>query len=635
MNDDNQQRAEALGPAERIIQALLAHSDHMVHNRPGIVTQKAGSVTGVHWAPVTHKVEGEGDAAQKVVYRLDKVGKKTNKVRIGVMDNEGVIRNGAAVVGRYQKPGLYAEVASWMYRQVADIYLMDNEFAAHWASYAFAQEHRDLKVVLAAFMLVQNRHGEPVRENGEVLFLDEDYREVGEAMLLIRRKDKRDLNPKLLLRIGDLLALPEIAAINRELGFGRSARNPTMGRYTKAVEKWLRQREQNPKMLAGLVKAGFRTTVMKLAQRVGYKPVTPEFFKLLRWKQKQSADGRRGLAIGEAVEAAETWAGLEERDICMKIMAEKPNFKRIVGLLPKEIGLTRAVMAAAIEAGSLSTSDLIILSPTLEDLGLLEVPEIKARWDAAMKSAQDQRAAHIAQRMKKKENAEALDDAADTAAKKAIEEVVRGMRIYFAVDISGSMHGSIEAAKAYLAKFIQGFPLDKITVAVFNTNAREVVIPHASAAGVMKAFQGFRAGGGTSHSAPIRTVFSKPENRPAPDEDVLMFWVGDQQEGGDCAKWIQDSGLNPSAFGMLHIGQRGGYHGLHVEQTAARLDIPCFSIDQNMFVDDDPYAITRTIRNLVAATPVRGAGVQQARVRRFALVEQILNTPLLTKPAWA
>ena len=38
---------ETLGPAERIINTLLAHSDHMVHNRPGMVVKDAKSVTGV------------------------------------------------------------------------------------------------------------------------------------------------------------------------------------------------------------------------------------------------------------------------------------------------------------------------------------------------------------------------------------------------------------------------------------------------------------------------------------------------------------------------------------------------------------------------------------------------------------
>lgn len=647
MTQENQdQRMENLGPAERLIQTLLTNQDHMVHNRPGVCIPDARKTIGVRWVYVTHKVED----GQKVVYELRKVGKKTQKVRMGIMDDEGVVRDGARVVGTYRKPGLFPEVAQWMYQQVADIWQMDNEFAARWASYAFGQEHRDMKVVLAAFMLVQNRMGEPIREDGEILFHDDDYRDVGEAMILLRRKDKKDLNPKLLLRVGDLLDLDEIAEINRTLGFGRSARNPALGRYKKAVEKWLRNREQNLPMLQGLVKAGFRTSVIKLAQRVGFKPETEQFFQVLRWKQKQAKDGRRAIAIGMDVAEAESWDSLTEAEICERIVVDKPNYKRIAGLVPASVGITRAVMAAAIEAGSLSNADLIILSPTLEDLGLLEIPDIKARWKKAMQAAEDQRAANIAKRMKGKENQEALQEASDTAAKKAIEEVTRGMRIYFMVDISASMGASLERAKELLSRFVQGFPMDRIHICVFNTRAQEVTIQHASAAGVTHAFKGKSAGGGTTYGCAIDLLGSN--HRPAEDEDLLLFWVGDQDpdaEGGMrrygagagqvhasrlFTQNVQNLGLNPVGCALLEIeGGWGGRRGRVVDVSCGQLGIPCFKVTTQTF--EDPYNVTRTIRNLLAATPVGQVTQAAPARRRYDLVRQILDTELLQKPVWA
>jgi len=636
-NADQNQRVENLGPAERLIQALLTNQDHMVHNRPGIIRADARKTIGVRWSPVTHKVEEEG----KVVYELTKVGKKTNKTRLGVMGDDLIVRENGRVVGTYRPAGLFPEVAKWMYQQVADIWEMDNEFAAKWATYAFAQEHRDMKVVLAAFMLVQNRMGEPVREDGTIIFHDEDFRDVGEAMMLLRRKDKRDLNPKLLLRVGDVLALPEIAAINRTLEFGRSARNPAMGRYKKAVEKWLHNREMNLTMLQGLVKAGFRTSVIKLAQRVGYKPETEQFFQVLRWKQKQAKDGHRSLAIGVEVEAAESWADMSEADICQKIVTDKPNFKRIAGLVPVAVGITRAVMAAAIEAGSLSDADLIIMSVTLEDLGLLDVPEIKARWQRAMKTAENQRAANIATRMKGKENQEALQEASDTAVKKALEEVTRSMRIWFMVDTSASMGQALEQAKILLARFVQGFPEDRIHVCTFDTSARGIEIKHPSAAGVNQAFRGKTAGGGTRYSAGIDFMAA---NHPIKDdEDLLLFWVGDQDP--DAAAYntphnrlfthaVQQRGLNPVACALLEV--QSGWHGRVgnvVDTSCTQLGIPCFKVTPETF--EDPYAITRTIRNLIAATPVGQVAQAAPRVQRYNLVREILNTELLKKPVWA
>jgi len=618
----DRQRIEALGPAEKIIQTLTGYLDHLYHGRPGALFVDRNAKTGVRWEPVTWKEEG----GQKVVYRLEKVGNKQRRIRLGIL-NGNAIMDGARQVAEYRKPGLFPEVATWMYRQVADVYKLDNEFAARWASWAFSKEHRDMKVVLAAFMLVQGRCGEPIMEDGKVLFHDEDYRDVGEAMCLIRAKD--DIDPKLLLRIGDILALPGVAAINRELGFGKSARTPAKGRYTKVVEKYLRYREDNPKMLEGLVKAGFRTSVMELARRVGYKPSSPKFFEILRWKQKQAEDGRREIAIGAEVKKAESWKGLTERQICERIVETKPNYKRIVGLLPSEVGLTRAVMAAAIEAGSVSNTDMIILTPTLEELGLLKVKDVSDRWKRATETAENQRAANVARRVKSQETREALQDAADTATKKAMEEVTKDLRIYAIVDKSGSMQGAIEQAKMYLSKLLVGFPLERLHVSVFNTMGGEVQIKHPSAKGIEAAFRGHFAGGGTSYAQGVRALAHR---RPKDGEDAIMLFVGDELDTGlaQLLVAVQESGINPVAFGLLRVvsGQYGS--GSIVRDAAVRLGIPCFAIEEGIFAD--PYAVTRVIRNLIATTPIVA---QVRKATKVTLVEEVLKTDLLKKPVWA
>lgn len=642
---------ENLGPAERILQTVLSYSDHAVHNRPGIVSTDATSVVGVKWLPVTHAIED----GEKVVYELRKVGRKSTKVKLGKLKEDGRIKDGNRVLGRYQPAGIFAEVATWMYSQVAEVWKLDNEFAAKWASHAFSQEHRDLKVILAAFMLVQTRKGDPVVDGGKVVFLDEDFRDVGEAMMLLNRKDNgaaqpaaaaapkgkkkgkkpevkedgtKGFNPKLLLRVHDVLSLPGVAEINHKLGFGRSDRHPFLGRWPKAVEKWLRFRDENPKMLEGLVKAGLRNTVMRLAQKVGYKPTSPRFFEILRWKQVQSDDGRRAIAIGAAVKAAESWAGLSEAEICETIVKTKPNFKRIVGLLPKGQGLTRAIVAAAIEAGSFSNKDLIIATPTLEDLGLLEVQDIRERWEKAIKEADDMRAANIATRVRSKATQEKLVEAADNAVKAAVAEVVKGLRVYFIVDISGSMNDAISQAKQYLAKFMQGFPADQLHVSVFSTSGREVQIKHHSAAGIEQAFRGITAGGGTDYGSGVRVL---EKHKPKADEDTILICVGDEQAPNFDAA-VRQSGLNPIAFGFLYVPGNQGHVHKAVTNTAAALGVPCFMIDDRIFAD--PYAIPRTMRAMIAATPV-GKAATVAAVPRVTLVDTILATKLLQKPAWA
>lgn len=614
--------AEQLGPAERIIAALIGHTDHLIHNRAGVVVPDARARIGVRWDPATHVL----DNGVKVVYRTSKAGKTVTKTRVGTLreiDNQ--ILEGARVVGEYRPAGIFPEVAVWMYREVANVWKLDNEFAARWASYAFAQEHRDLKVVLAAFCLVQSRKGDPVFDSGKIAFFDEDYRDVGEAMALIVRKDNKDLSPKLLLRIRDVLRVPGVAAINRDLGFGTSARTPFLGRWPKVVEKWLQCREENPKLLEGLVKAGFRGTVMDLCSAARFKPKSLAFFQALRWKQTQSEEGHRTI-LGE-VTSDETWEGLTERQICERIVSEKPDWKRIVGFLPKS-GATRAIVAAAVEAGCMSNRDLIILTPTLEELGLLQDTAVKAKWDRAVKKSEDDvRAANIAKNVKSTEVKEQLQTAADNALKKVVEEATRNLRIYIMIDTSGSMGISIDRAKILLGQFLPGFPLDRVHVSVFNTTGRIVKIPVASTVGVEQAFRGINASGGTSHASGVLAHIKTP---PKDDEDVLFLFIGDSEEQGSFEHYVQQSGLRPTAFGFLRLGSRPGA----VERTALALNIPCFMIEEQTFAD--VYAIPRTLRTLIASTPVRAASVSAVvRPTRTTLVSQILATELLKKPAWA
>jgi Mg-chelatase subunit ChlD len=638
---------ENLGPAERILQSLLNFTDHCVHNRPGIVMPDPTSPVGAKWMFAKPRNEGkEGEPKQRVLYQLTKrgVGKKaqTVRTRLGVISEDGkTVMNGAVRVGEYRKPGFFTETVVWLYKQIAEVWKLDNEFAAKWASHAFAEKNKDdLKVLLAAFMLVQSRAGEPVVDQGKLAFLDEDYREVGEAMLLFD-KDKGGFNPKLVHRVRELLCLPEIAKLNHELGFGKSARAPTLGRWPKAVERYLRYRELNPKMLEGVVRAGFRQQVISLASQIRYVPMSTNFYRALRWKQYQAKDGHRKLALNEQV-TTDSWEGLTEEQVCERIVKDRPKWNRLSVMLPKGMGLTRAIMGAAIETGALSDKELINLAPTIEELGLLKVQGYRERLDKAFREAENMRAANIALRMKSKEGQEKLQQAADTALQKQVAEVMKDVFIYVLIDVSGSMTASLAVAMQYIIRFLQGFPLEKMAVVAFQQTGRVIEIKHASKAGVENAFRGITAGGGTDHSSGVRAVTTA--RKPGPNDDVIMLFIGDGGERGTAGRAperfvqsVKDSRTNPVAFGFLQLP---GENFRAVELTAEALGIPCFAVDERIFGqvaaggDIDPYAIPRAIRTLISAAPVgRPVGIQQAP--RVTLVDTILKTELLKKPAWA
>ncbi len=620
---------ENLGPAERILQSVLTYTDHLVHNRPGVVVPDNRFAVGLRWDYATYKVEGD----LKVVYRLVKEGTRSKRVKLGRLDADGKHVRGETgmVMGEWRPAGIFPEVAAWMYSQVAEVWKMDNEFAARWASYQYAQEHRDLKVILAAFMLVQSRKGEPVFEGGKVAFADDDYRDVGEAMMLLYKKDGKDLHAKLLLRIRDVLEIPAVAEINRALGFTRSARSATLGRWGKAVTKWLSYREENPKLLEGLVKGGSRSSVIDLASAVGYKPKSPSFFKALRWKQKQADDGRRTMAIGEAVAAVESWKGLGEREICAKVSKDKLSWKKIVSMVPAEVGITRAIMACAIDSGCLSNKDLIIATPTIEELGLMEDQSVRGKWEYAVRMANDMRAANIASRVKNDAVKAKLADAADAALKKAAEEVMKEMHVYVFVDRSGSMETAIEAAKRLLTRLLPAFPEDKVHVCYFNTSAKVVEFKSRTAAGVEQAFRGVTGSGGTDYGSGVRE-FSQTKYKPKEEEDVLFIFIGDEQ-AYTFESSVRSSGLRPMAFGFVYTEGTEGHRHKAVVETAQALKIPCFPLDQNTFADT--YAVPRTIRALIAATPVGQTPTGTQRTARVSLAETILKTDLLQKPTWA
>src|SRR6185503_5896325 len=175
--------AESLGPAEKLVQLIINFPDHLWHNRPGVVRNGK-------WKAATRK-------------------------EIDEHKTSGRVRG-----GEWREPGPNPTAIEQVYGALADISQANNELAARLASYVMKEtDWRDMKVVCAAFMLVQNRAGEPITEerNGKkvVLFHDDDYREIGEAMIkLYERGSNRMMNPKLIQRIGEVLSLPGVVTLN-------------------------------------------------------------------------------------------------------------------------------------------------------------------------------------------------------------------------------------------------------------------------------------------------------------------------------------------------------------------------------------------------------------------------------------
>lgn len=587
----DQQRLEGLGPAERVINTAVNFGDHLWHGRPGVVQPNGGDVP--KWTFINKQ-------------------------------NRDAARQGR--IGEYRAPGMFPEAVRHVYKNALEVYQLDAELAARWASFEFARTHRDLKVVLAALMLVQEHAGAPIMEHGDVAFYDDDFREVGEAMLLHYGKgDKTMLRPKDLLRVYDVLCDPEVAEMNRQAGFGRSARNPPIGRYYKTLERWLRFRERNIQLLEGLVNNGYRKTVMTMAQWCGYKPESQRFFEVLRWEQSQK-NGHREIGLDYEKES-DSWAGLSEEQICTKIFDEHVPLKVATAKIPHGLGLTPAILAACVEGGGMSDKDMIIYTPTLEEFGLLQDADIRARWDQARQNAEDQRARNVAKTLRAQELKEKLEDAADDAARKELAEATKDLDILMLIDISSSMRTALDKAKEVMGKFVQGFPPDQLHAAIFNQAGRMLRFKAHTKAGVEHELSKYRAGGTTNYASGI-VALRNGGVEVKEDHDCLVFTIGDQDPDtgfdGQALQFereLQASGYDPIGFCHLPVGNR---RGNVMQRVATKMGKPLVEMDVDQF--DDVYQIQRTLRNALESAP------RIATKHRKSLIEQIMDTDLLVRP---
>lgn len=571
-----------IGPAERLLDVVLNSSAHLWHNRPGLDVggvwhAKKGAKKGLRGTPVS--------------------------------------------------PGLFVPAALTLYGKLLDIYLLNPMLAAHFASYALKEtEWRDLKVAACALMLVQGRSGAPVRDDdGSVAFHDDDLRSIGEAMLLFYdRKSTRMMTPKAVLRVAELLELPAVVDLNRAAGFGDPAgRSAILGRWPKAAQKWLAVREKNPQLLQGLVKAGFKETIKKLARKVGYKPDTQAFFEILGWKQKQAEGGHRGIGLADLkLEKRGRFDDLAEAEICEAIVEQRLTYKEVVGRLPKDIGLTPAIMAALLP--SLSDRDLRIMTPTLEELGLMADPEVFARWEKSIASATDQRSLNVAKNVKSAAIKDKLEEAADVAAKAAVAEAADDVHVMFLIDKSGSMEGAIEQSKEALSRILAGFPAERVHIACFDTMGTVLRPKAATRAAIQHMLSGIKPGGGTMHAAAVRALHAAGVRVPKGSR-LLVVVVGD--EAGEAGSVLGDTlkacGYEPGALAILvNVSVT---RGTTVQSCARHLGVGLAEVTIEQF--DDPYQVPRVLRALLDTPAMTG----MPATRATAWVEKVMATPLLAE----
>jgi Mg-chelatase subunit ChlD len=374
------------------------------------------------------------------------------------------------------------------------------------------------------------------------------------------------------------------------------------------------------------VKAGYKETIKNIARKAGYKPASQAFFEVLGWKQKQAQGGHRAVGMSDLVlQKRERFDGVSEAEICEAIAEQKLSYKDVVGRLPKDVGLTPAIMVALLP--SLSDRDLRILTPTLEELGLMTEPEIRVRWEKAIADSTDQRGLQIAKNVRSKVLKDKLEEASDNAAKKAVAEASKEqpVDVMFLIDKSGSMEGAIDKSKEALSRILAGFPEDKVHIASFDTTGTVLKPKAPNRAAVQHMLASIKAGGGTIHAAGVRALHQTGFRVPAGSKLVVIV-VGDEagEDGAQLARAFGEYGYVVAAIAvMVNVS---GTRGRTIQDCARSLGIPYSEVQIDQF--EDPYQVPRVLRALLEA-PTMGALVGA----QIAWLERVLATPILQLPS--
>ena len=464
----------------------------------------------------------------------------------------------------------------------------DPLFLAHMTSYTFRKlDSKDLKVVSAFMNSLSDADGTPFSPGSE--YKKPNWRIISQAAFI-------ELDPKLALRV--------LKLANKKMSLGTKASGTHFSKHLKtAAKKYLRYRESNPRILEGIKKAGLGNT-LKSIYRIARIAPSPEACQILRWKQKPGFPG----AGVEIQKSKFDFTGMTDLQIAEKIRTEKFKPQAVLGALPDK--LSPVVAAAILE--QCSGDQAVVLTSMFEEQGLLKHKEVKKLYEDKIKTAKQ--ALDRVERIKTE-----LDEATSAMLKESKasvrkEQVGNIGKVYVHIDISGSMQQSLEIAKnksAIIAECVQN-PSENFHWGLFNGQAYELKKPEKFVQDAFKAIlYGVNPGGSTNCLA----LWKRARELGC---DTDFFITDGQHTDGNALATLQMAKSQGLPFPKtVVIVKCGTYHSV-LEEAFKAVGIPVSVIDEKQL--SESALVTQAIR-----TAVVGA---------VAMVDEILNTPLLTLPKW-
>ena len=463
----------------------------------------------------------------------------------------------------------------------------DPLFLAHFTSFVIDKiNSNDLKVISTFFNSLSDADGTPFiiqEKDGKVYnskYKKPNFRVISQAALFA-------MEPKLVLRVLKL-------AKKKESYGGMFLEGTHLSKHLViALKKYLRYRENNPKMIKGIKKAGLGNIYKNLYRMARIAP-SNEAASILRWEQK---DGR----LIEKRDAL-SFDGLDDLAIAEKIRNEKIPVQVALGMLPNEISPVIAVSILEQSTGN----QAIILHSLFEGQGLMQDKEVQELFEKKISTAKDAI-----------DRVEKINSNISEATKKIMDETKSNIRkqqtgnigkVFVHIDISSSMHSAIDFAKergAIIAECVQN-PEENFFWGAFNDKGYIIPKPKEFTQGAfMTQLYGLRASGMTN-------CFACYDEARKQECDVDIYITDQGHNSGSLKSYIKNG--KPKAAVIVDFSNNGN-NGYLASKLIAN-EIPVSIIK--------PEALTESA--LVSQA------VRNAMLGAIAVIDEIMNYPLLKIP---
>jgi hypothetical protein len=328
------------------------------------------------------------------------------------------------------------------------------------------------------------------------------------------------------------------------------------------------------------------------------------------WGFKGKGDNKVLLPVpkGSVFEVVANLKNMSPTEAAGSIMKYRIPFLIAMGALgakAKEPDLVQALI------GAMSATELTTNVKMLEKLGLKTNPALRGAFDKAMEKASTSKKATL----KTTKAAEAVTDS-------VLREKLRGLQTkqiaaaggpegdwVILADKSGSMHHAIEAA-CHVAGSLTQFVKGKVGLIFFDTSPMAVDVTGLSLDQIQKATKHFRANGGTSIGCGLNRMLVE---KVAVDGIVIVSDGGDNTAPLFADVYPKYAKFVDKDVPVYFYQLSGETDKLTPHMQRNGLEMTTFDLRGSKL---DYYSIPNTVKTL--------------RSNQYSLVEEILQTPLLT-----